>query len=169
MSAPPSAPVPAQIIYQHVIVPTLQHLAQTEPRLDSRAARQLLLGPAAHESQGFRYIFQTGGGPARSLWQIEPRTGLVSVMTWLEHTSALREAVFGLAWSGADLAAQYAWNHALACALARIYYWRLPAALPDSLAGLAGYWKRYYNTPAGKGTPEEWLRDYQRHCAGVIA
>lgn len=170
MGALPAAPIPARIICEHVIVPTLQHLAQVEPRIDSPAARKLLLGTAAHESAGFRYIFQAGAGPARSLWQIEPATGFSSVMLWLDRRPDLQAAVAGLAWSNAGYAEQYGWNHAFACALARVYYWRCAAPLPDGgdLPGLAGYWKRYFNTPLGKGTPAEWIRDYHRHCDGVL-
>lgn len=168
MSAVPNHPTPAEIVHDYIIDPALKHLAAVDPRLDSQAARRLLLGTAAHESGGFRYIFQTGLGPARSLWQIEPLTGLQTVVDWLARNASIKIAVAGLAWKGHSWADQYAWNHALACALARIYYWRIPAALPDTLVGLAAYWKAYYNTPAGKGTPAEWLRDYDRYCAGVI-
>lgn len=168
MSALPRVPIAAEIIHDYIIDPALKRLATADSRLDNPAARKLLLGTAAHESQGFRHIFQTAG-PARSLWQIEPKTGLRSVMEWLDQHAAIKMAVAAMAWKGHSWADQYAWNHALACALARVYYWRIPAALPDTLAGLATYWKQYYNTPAGKGTAAQWLRDYERYCAGAIA
>jgi hypothetical protein len=42
---------------------------------------------------------------------------------------------------------------------------RIPAALPakDEPMGLAYYWKKYYNTKYGKGTPEEAYRNYIKY------
>ena len=36
-------------------------------------------------------------------------------------------------------------------------------ALPDAdnVAELAHYWKLYYNTPEGKGTVEEFIKNYE--------
>lgn len=43
--------------------------------------------------------------------------------------------------------------------LTRLKYRLIPAAIPDTVAGRADYWKEYYNTSAGKGTPEEYIHN----------
>lgn len=49
----------------------------------------------------------------------------------------------------------------LACLFARLHYMRVPAPIPLDLHGQAEYWKRYYNTHAGKGTPMKYLADWK--------
>ena len=64
--------IPPRQFRRHGVRPVLEHLARTEPRLDSRAAEDLLLGTALMES-GLREIEQRGG-PALGFFQIEPAT-----------------------------------------------------------------------------------------------
>lgn len=45
----------------------------------------------------------------------------------------------------------------LAMVFARLHYKLKPEAIPLTLVGRAGYWKKYYNTVLGKGTPEEFI------------
>ncbi len=45
----------------------------------------------------------------------------------------------------------------LACLFSRLHYLRQPGAVPDTLAGQAEYWKKYYNTICGKGTVERYI------------
>ena len=51
-----------------------------------------------------------------------------------------------------------------AAAMTRYHYRRVPQALPRTgdWAGLAAYYKRYYNTPAGKGSEVKFLEDCER-------
>jgi hypothetical protein len=46
--------------------------------------------------------------------------------------------------------------------MARIHYYRFPEAIPADLRGQAEYWKRRYNTTAGKGTPDKYITDWRR-------
>jgi len=39
----------------------------------------------------------------------------------------------------------------------RLRYYTVPAPIPPDREGRAEYWKRHYNTSAGKGTPSEYL------------
>ena len=41
--------------------------------------------------------------------------------------------------------------------IARLLFWRHPEPIPTDLEGQAHYWKRYYNTPLGAGTPSEYI------------
>ena len=47
----------------------------------------------------------------------------------------------------------------------RLTYKRVPAAIPNDLFGRALYWKEYYNTHSGKGSPEEYIHRV-RDCLG---
>jgi hypothetical protein len=51
--------------------------------------------------------------------------------------------------------------------MARIHYMRVPAALPKAgdVSGQANYWKQYYNTPLGKGKPQEYIEKWQHYLS----
>ena len=54
-------------------------------------------------------------------------------------------------------------NDKLAIVVARLKYWTIPVFIPaaDDLEGIANYWKKYYNTAKGKGTVEQFLKNYE--------
>ena len=159
----------AKKVHDEVIVPVLRALAAVEPRMDSQAARRLLLGTAAHESGGFVHAWQITG-PARSWWQVEPVT-FDDQVAWLKNRpdSALYLVVDRIAIKALPWNQQYQANQFLACAIARIKYWRCTAALPgaDDLDGLARYWKDNYNTRLGAGIPADFLHAWANYCAGA--
>jgi hypothetical protein len=46
----------------------------------------------------------------------------------------------------------------LLCFIAtRLHYKLIPEAIPTTIRGRAKYWKKYYNTEAGRGTEEEYI------------
>lgn len=169
-----------EIFDRSVVVPVLKHMAVVEPRLDSLAARQLLVGTAMAES-GLRHQLQFPNGPARSVFQIEPET-LRLIGVWLTNSQARHKFVPRLsallpAWMlPLPLASHPRWDSLpqllrgladhvtfddhLACALARLLYWSIPSPLPapGDWVRQADYWKRHYNSPLGKGTPEAYLQ-----------
>lgn len=53
-------------------------------------------------------------------------------------------------------------NDPLAIVIARLKYWTIPEAVPSArnLPAIAAYWKKYYNTPLGKGTEEQFIENY---------
>lgn len=55
----------------------------------------------------------------------------------------------------------------LAMIFCRLRYLASPGAIPATREGRADYWKRHYNTVAGKGTPADYLTKCQ--LAGVDA
>lgn len=145
-----------------VIIPTLQHLG-----LDSPAARNLVLGTAAQESGG-AYLAQWPSGPARSFWQIEPATAVDLEDNFVPSHKVLGDKLRQLSSGLWPIDIELAVNLPYACATCRLLYYRIPAALPAAtdLAGLGAYWKRYYNTPLGAGTAEEWVASFAR-CIGA--
>ena len=158
----------AQQIREYIIRPTLR-----EMDLWSQAAENLLAGTAAHESNGFRAIHQYGSGPALSWYQIEPAT---HDDLWLNTMPGLRrrlpravlvlEGMIARRYQGTPPSEYLLHNLVYATAICRLLYWRAPGALPDAadLAGLAAYWKRYYNTAAGAGVESDWLDAYAKYC-----
>lgn len=139
---------PAHLL-RYVIQETLLHLAAREPRLDSPAARALLLGTAMVESD-LQHLQQIGG-PAMGLFQVEPRTHDDCWSNYLAYRPAMHAAFRELAVYDPS-PEQMRWNLVYACAMARLVYWRDPKPLPDMQPmALALAWKRIFNTAEGKG------------------
>lgn len=152
-------------VREHIVRPTLQAIG-----LWSQAAENLVVGTAAHESDGFRYVHQVNG-PALSWFQIEPATYLDMVANLMHRLPGITQfAIKGMKpQSSGDFypPADYLMsNAAWACVFCRLKYWWAPTPLPaaDDLMGLAGYWKRWYNTERGAGKPMQWLTRYQAEC-----
>ena len=145
---------------EHVVRPTLHEIG-----LWSEAAENLLVGTAIAESN--LELVKQVGGPALSHFKIEPATHDWLIEDWLKQKGRedLHAAVLALRAPVPDHVSQLMTNMAYACAVCRLRYWVVPERLPvaDDLASLAGYWKTYYNTVHGKGSPAEFERRYRRH------
>ena len=131
-----------------IIVPVLKHMD-----LDSKAARQLILGTAIMESQ-LVYLRQLGNGPAIGLWQMEPATHDDIWKNYLLYRPDWIECLKFYDLRGQGKAENMVGNLYYACAMARMHYFRVPQKLPeqDDAFALAAYWKRYYNSYKGAGT-----------------
>lgn len=144
-----------------VIRPALKKLA---PLVGvSRAAEQLLLGTYAHESEGGRWLYQQGGGPALGIYQMEPATHDDLLHRWIEPSRrrlAVLYAAVGTPYRGERLL----YDLRYATVFARLHYLRVPAPLPaaDDWPALAAYWKAHYNTSKGRGQPAQFLSAAQR-------
>lgn len=145
-----------------VIRPVLRHL---EPEIPySLAAEHLLLGTAAQESR-LRYLHQLGRGPAVGLWQMEPFTYDDLWKTTLAgggNALAAKVRILQTPGFSGGSSWELAGNLYLACAMSRVFYRRIREALPPAynVRAMGMYWKRYYNTMAGKGTVEEFIRNW---------
>lgn len=132
----------------------------------SNTAVELILLTIAQESKFGTYIRQIKG-PARGIIQMEPVTEndiyegfLPKKPSLLAKVEALRSPhireVLGRANMEVNLAYQIA--------MCRVFYFRVPARLPDnSPAEMAAYWKKYYNTIYGAGTVEEAEANYSKY------
>lgn len=149
----------------HVIRPALLHLAAELPGFARDGAVELLLGTIAQESN-FRHLVQLGG-PARGLYQVEPATYRDIQENYLRYKPAAQKAVLSLRAAWPDSESQLVTNLAFATAIARLVYYRSPAAIPATgdIAGHARVWKRVYNTPLGKGTEAEFIANFNRFVA----
>lgn len=154
---------PAQFL-EHVIRPTLDHLAVAEPRLGTEASANLLLGTAIAESN-ISSLVQSGGGPALSMFQIEPATFDDIYERYLRARPGFLIAVQDLRLPALTPMEQLPANPFFACAIARMKFWMAPEPLPaaDDIAALGRYWKDHYNTARGAGKASHWAYLYRKH------
>lgn len=155
---------PKQVL-ERVVRPALRALAIAAPYVDGDAGERLVMGTGAQESMRFRYLKQLGKGPALGLFQMEPATYKDIWTRWLPSQPRLENALQALAIrlvDGVPPVDELCGNLCFAAAMCRAHYLRVPKPLParGDARALAEYWKKYYNTPLGAGTPEEFLRAY---------
>jgi hypothetical protein len=147
----------------------------------AEAVARLLMGTAATESllvhrrqMGFDMARDSG---AWGLWQTEAAP-LGDAMRYLTANPAVRErcAMFLFGPDRHDMSGIMAmgshgllrmihdWDR-MAVLFARLHYIRFAEAVPRTTAAQAEYWKRYYNTRLGKGTPEKYLKHWRELIA----
>jgi hypothetical protein len=132
----------------------------------SEAAVELLMLTAAQETHLGKYLWQIRG-PALGVFQMEPNTYLDIWSNYIMYRQPILDALGDL-WgsSGVDWTLRMKSDLAYQIVMSRIFYLRIPAALPAAIdpISLAYYWKKYYNTSFGKGTPEEAYRNYNKYA-----
>jgi len=145
----------------HVIIPTLTNIG---PQFNTKAAVNLLIGTAAVESDMGKYLIQNDG-PALGIYQMEPATFKDITINFIQYKPLLRNIVSQFSGEKPAQPDAMVGNLYLATAMARIHYFRVAEPLPDgnNIIDLANYWKKYYNTHLGKGTPEKFLKKWNTH------
>ena len=132
------------------------------------AAVNLLLGTAAVESQMGHYIHQIKG-PALGIYQMEPRTHLDIWNNYLSYKRGTVSKILSkLELTKRPKAERMIYDLQYATLMARFFYLRVKEQLPeeDDIGALANYWKKYYNTELGKGTPEKFVNAYYKYVLG---
>ena len=149
---------------EHVVIPTLKYLDSEIPYSDE--AVDLLMLTCGHESKGGRFLTQSGGGPARGVYQMEVATHNDILDNFVQHREGLQERLHEYI-PVLDHDSSYALmgNMYYATAMARVHYWRVKEPLPSKEVGnyldnLGKYAKRYYNTHEGKATASKYVTDY---------
>lgn len=129
-------------------------------------AEELLIGVMAVESDGGTYLMQKGG-IAASPYQIEPET---YVDLWNQELLAERPELMNLIKVKCNFAVspqfkELANNLKLATIMCRVFFLRVKEPLPNKndVYAMARYWKKYYNTEAGKGTVEGFVKKYNEY------
>ncbi|WP_417790651.1 hypothetical protein [Terasakiella pusilla] len=143
----------------NVIRPTLEAVG-----LWSFSAENLLMGTAAQESRLGEYLVQLGNGPARGIFQMEPATLDDIYKNYLAYRPNVQGKVDAFLSPAMSKPDNLTCNLAYAALMCRVHYMRVPAPLPEAhnVEAMGRYWKRYYNTPAGKGTEAEFIENYHR-------
>ena len=137
-----------------VVIPTLKELD-----MYSEEACLLIVGTAIQESR-LHYLKQIPSGIAKGICQMEEATHDDIWDNFLKYKPEIKEKLMGLTNQSMDLVDQLKGNLYYAVALCRIHYYRVSEPLPYDLAGMARYWKKYYNTELGKGTVVEFIHNY---------
>ncbi len=147
--------------------------------LGSDAAEQLLLGTAIQESNCGEYLKQIGGGPALGIFQMEEAThddiwcSFLSFKKDLFDKTCQAAGLVNFSFSprlvdhkglNPKLIKMLIYNLQYATIMARLQYYRVAEALPQAgdIWAMARYYKKYYNTPLGKATEEEFVDNWKR-------
>jgi len=160
--------IKCQHLRQCVIQPILKKIG-----LYSLDAEELLIATAAHESLGGYYLIQenskgifTKGG--LGIYQME---GASFNDLW-KHFQRMPELIAGLK-TACNLAEdpdsyQMVGNLEFATVMARVFYFRDPKPLPkhDDLDEIWLYYKRVWNTNAGRATKESFVKNYHAYIKG---
>jgi hypothetical protein len=149
---------------EYVITPALTALAPAGITVVKIAA-DLLMVTAAMETDLGTWLSQVGG-PALGVFQIDPDS-LTNLM--LHATAAQRQALTTISCGTVPVADQIEGNLVLAAAICRLFYCQVPQPLPpDTLDGLWGYYKTYYNTPLGAATMADFTTAFEADRSDVL-
>lgn len=138
-------------------------------RLYSPSAVALLLGTSAQESQFGTYLRQLGNGPALGVYQCEPDAEKDVWHNCMAYRTDLRARVYRLTGATGPNPDRMEYDLVYATVICRIDYYREPEPLPKpyDMTGLARYWKKYWNTAAGDGTVEQFIKNYKKYLEGI--
>ena len=130
-------------------------------------ALQLLLGTAAQETHYGTFLDPTTYGAGVGVTQHDP-IGFYDVRDRLRdrHKDKVRDR-FGIDMNAVEHR-ELAYSPLLALIWCRAHYKLVPEEIPTTIEGLANYWKRYYNTEAGRGTSSEFIENYHRFIGTVL-
>lgn len=145
----------------HVIMPTLCAMGD---QFCSASSIRVLFGTCIQESLCGTYLKQLKHGPAVGIYQMEPMTYCDIINNYLIHRPKLCEIVYKTCnFNHFPDASEMIANMRFATVMARMHYYRVKERLPDceDLKGIAKYWKKYYNTELGKGTVDEFIKNYK--------
>lgn len=152
--------IKAEDLRELIVQPTLDKLAEAEPRINSDSAVELMMGTAAQETDlGFN--LKQVGGPGLGIYSIEPATHK-DVLRYLDRPdkTRLKAAVMSINDTRDDLA--LVGDLYYSTAIARVRYWYVAEPMPEHIEQLAVYYKAHFNTIHGAATPQEFIDSYER-------
>ena len=142
---------------QYIVKPALESIDAW-----SENAENLIIGTAAQESH-LEYVHQIGG-PALSLFQMEPATYNDIWDNYLTYREDLATKILdSIDAAGIPNANRLMWDLRFSAIMCRVHYRRVQDPLPDTVEGMAAYWKKHYNTEHGAGTEHEFIVNYRKY------
>jgi len=141
---------------------TLWELSSVIPY--SRKAEDLVCGTIAQESDYGKYRTQIGGGPALGIPQMEPATFRSIIDDYLKYRPHIWNKIAQISGVLAPNINDLINNDKLAICMCRVQYYRQKQEIPETLEEQAKFYKKYYNTPRGKATAEEYIKKYKLYC-----
>tara|TARA_R100001510_G_C7639430_1_gene197136 strand:- start:711 stop:1202 length:492 start_codon:yes stop_codon:yes gene_type:complete len=147
-----------------VIKDTLEKMGE---KYYSNKALSLIYNTGLVESK-YKYIMQKGGSNiARGHWQCEPWVAVSLCNDYLQYRQSLLKKVASISyldWSHFTNPKEEDWKNILTTniiaqiVVCRLHYWRVPKPLPRTIQEQSVYWKAYYNSEKGAGTPEHFIK-----------
>lgn len=135
--------------------------------LVSDSAMALMLGTAAQESAMGTYLKQTNTDTGGwGIYQMQPATFQYVWDRYVGGSVIVKSKVqLYLGYTNRPAYQRLATDLSLATIMARLYYYSFATELPlvADLNGLANYWKLYWNTKLGAGTPQEFIANYNKY------
>lgn len=158
-------------IREFVVRPALLRL-----NLAALNREQLVVGTGNTESQ-YVHLDQTtpGPGPAYGPWQMEKLTHDDIWQNFITYQpAALRDELLQIAGAkyGPPPIETLHWNLMYGAAMCAVHYLRRersrsnpdPLPEPGDYEAMAAYWKKWYNTPKGKGTVAKATPFFKKAC-----
>lgn len=138
-------------------------LTEFQSNLSTKPATELLMLTAAQESHLGTYLFQING-PAKGIFQIEPRTEKDIYKNFLRYKPKLKCRVKKFCSKNKKFDLEL--NLAYQIIMARLFYYRFSEPFPEEndIKGLAIYYKKYFNTKYGSATVAEAIENYRIYC-----
>lgn len=142
----------------------------------SKSREDLIFGTISQESLRGKYKRQIGydidsKGGAFGICQIELATAKFIRDYCIRKNGFLSDNFFKFRNVNIDLELDIMSSDLLSIYMCFVYYWTKPESIPtreefetedDYILALGKYWKKYWNSELGAGTPEEFARNYKR-------
>ena len=143
-----------------IIHVALVPITATRHPLWSPVAETALIMAAAHESKMGKYRRQIGNGPARGIFQIEPATLVDNYENFIDRRPDLARQIREITGIDGPNLDALTWNDLYGAIHARLKLYRSPGEIPTDTSLIAEYLKRYYNSPDGAATANDYLLAY---------
>lgn len=142
----------------YVVAPALDLCVSLARVPAPRFAEDLLVATAAQETAIGRWLHQAGGGPALSVYQIEPAS-LHDLMRGFVDPAPRFKQLLDTVRLGVPLDEQVLWDLRCATVIARLFYYRVKEPLPaeTTLDSLWHYYKTHWNTKQGAATRDSFV------------
>jgi len=134
------------------------------------AVTLLMLTASVESDMGYNLFFQNGAtGGARGIMQVEAATMFDNYENHLNFPKNAKQReqikdVCGVSEPNVDA---LEFNLAFNVMMARVKYWRVPSAIPETLEGKAKYYEEHYNTRNNYASKPDWqvaLAKYKHYC-----
>ena len=135
-------------------------ITATRHPLWSPTVETALIMVAAHESKMGKYRRQIGGGPARGIFQVEPKTLMDNYENFIDPRPTLARQIREITGIDEPDLDALTWNDVYGAIHARLKLYRSPGVIPTDTPLIAEYLKRYYNSPEGAATANDYLLAY---------
>lgn len=130
-------------------------------------AEELLLATCANESNFGIYRTQMHG-PARGIFQMEGEDFDDIWKNYLQYHGTLAFQVKNYNGGKQGTVDDMVNNDQYAVVMARVHYMRKPGSIPpaNDLEAIWAYYKKFYNSPQGAATHDEFVSKYKKYVLG---